>query len=945
MTTGETTTNPGDAPTWRDLHEAGIATLAFGNDGDGRTLDLTRLRHLALLPANSLELDLSDPEQRRLGDYELLELIGEGGMGIVYRARHLSLDREVALKLLAAGPWASRDFVERFRREAQNAARMQHPNIVAIHEVGATEDLHFFSMRLVRGRSVAVAIRDEHRFEPRRAVQLMRTVAEAVAYAHSLGVLHLDLKPANILLDEDGTPHVADFGLARRLDSALALDNEEISGTPAYMAPEQAELHTHKISAATDIWGLGAVLYELLTGQPPFQAPDAQALLRLVCEGRVRAPRRLVPQLPADLDAVVLKCLAHDPARRYASARALADDLGCFLERREVRARALNVVQRLGRWVRREPRLAAAIGAVFVALGTGLAAATVQWRHAQANAEHTRATRDFLVGIFEEANPDENGGRPMTAHELLDRGERRIERHALADAEVRTDLLGVLGKLYWDIGDYPRAESLLQQAIDGARHAHVGDATQARLLLDQASVENEQNKYAAAIDNATRSLQLSDGNGESGAADANEARRQIAQAKIGDGHTADAEALLRTTLADDRRRLGPGSREVADDEILLGHALLEQSRLDESIAATREAIAAAEKAYGPENGHVLDAMGNLAVALRTKGRYEDAEATLREAVRIATALYGPDHATTLSARSNLLVVMDSEGRSAEALEERLSMLPVQARLAADHPEILAYAWKNIAGEQLYLGRFADAQASAEKALAVWKNLEGSDSEWHSVAARQSLAQALQFRGRYADAEEVLRETLDIQRRHEPPGSVWLNQTRTLLGSLLRAEHHADAARRELESALATLPAGASPIRAQILTQTSLAALEGGNAATARETGETALAMARETYPPGNAALAGPLCALARADLATGHAAEAEPLLHEALALRGKDHPADDPRTLDVEVAFANTLAALGRTEEARSLRGRIEPVLRSQHTPCATDLLARLTHG
>src|SRR6185312_11931562 len=266
----------------------GLAELAFGSFT--QTADLTQARHLALLPAESLQLDLDDPAQRRFGDYELLELLGEGGMGVVYRARQASLDREVAVKLLSAGPWASREFIARFEREAQNAARMQHPAIVTIYEVGSFEGMQFFSMRLVRGESLSSRLRRGEKFTPREAAALMRTVAEAVGYAHSLGVLHLDLKPANVLLDETGQPYVADFGLARRLENALAVDNDEVSGTPAYMAPEQAQVRANKLTAATDIWGLGAILYQLLTGQPPFRAETAQETVKLVLEGRVRTP-------------------------------------------------------------------------------------------------------------------------------------------------------------------------------------------------------------------------------------------------------------------------------------------------------------------------------------------------------------------------------------------------------------------------------------------------------------------------------------------------------------------------------------------------------------------------------------------------------------------------------------------------------------------------------
>jgi serine/threonine protein kinase len=369
----------------RDAHAA-LADLAFGSFETTPASGLTLGGHLARLPDEALVLDLSDPAQRAFGDYELLELLGEGGMGVVYRARQLSLDREVAVKLLAAGPWASREFIARFLREAQHAAHMQHPNIVTVHEIGSADEMYFFSMRLVRGTSLAVALRRGGPFEPRRASALMHTVAEAVAYAHSVDVLHLDLKPANVLLDEHGAPHVADFGLARKLDGLLALDNTELSGTPSYMAPEQAELDARALSAATDIWGLGAILYELVTGHPPFQGTSAQETLRQLRSAQVRHPRRSRPDLAPDMDAIIMKCLARDPGARYASARELADDLARFGDHREVQARPLNALQRGGRWMRREPRLAATAALAIAALLTGLAATTQQWRRAETNA-------------------------------------------------------------------------------------------------------------------------------------------------------------------------------------------------------------------------------------------------------------------------------------------------------------------------------------------------------------------------------------------------------------------------------------------------------------------------------------------------------------------------------------------------------------------------------
>src|SRR5690606_15013585 len=214
---------------------AGLAAIAFGSAPGTAQAG----KHLAFLPPELLELELSDAEQRDFGDYELLERLGQGGMGVVYRARQKSLQRDVALKLLSAGPWASVEFIERFRREAQSAARLPHPNIVSIHENGQHAELDFVSMELVRGRNLARHIEEGGALPPVAAARLLRRLAEALDYAHRLGVLHLDLKPGNVLLGEDGEPRIADFGLARRLGEALAEDGAEISGTPGYMAPEQ----------------------------------------------------------------------------------------------------------------------------------------------------------------------------------------------------------------------------------------------------------------------------------------------------------------------------------------------------------------------------------------------------------------------------------------------------------------------------------------------------------------------------------------------------------------------------------------------------------------------------------------------------------------------------------------------------------------------------------
>lgn len=329
--------------------------------------------HPAFLPPEALELDLSDPQQRDFGDYELRERLGAGGMGVVYRAWQRSLDREVAIKLLSSAPWTQDEAAARFRREARSAARLRHPNIVAIHGFGSHDGIEYYAMALVRGPSLARRLAVDGPMAPRQAARLVRTVAEALHYAHRLGVLHLDLKPGNVLIGENGEPQVADFGLARHVEGGRAVDPDEVSGTPSYMAPEQLDPGPDGIGVATDIYGLGAILYELLTGEPPFHAPTPARTLALLRHGRLRRPRRYRPDLPLDLEAICMRCLARAPAERYPDAHALAEDLGRFLEGREVSVRPLNAVQRLGRWIRREPKLGGAILAAVLALVVGLA--------------------------------------------------------------------------------------------------------------------------------------------------------------------------------------------------------------------------------------------------------------------------------------------------------------------------------------------------------------------------------------------------------------------------------------------------------------------------------------------------------------------------------------------------------------------------------------------
>jgi outer membrane protein assembly factor BamB len=306
---------------------------------------------------------------RYFGDYELLEEIARGGMGVVYKARQVSLNRVVALKMILAGQLAGEDDLRRFRQEAETAASLQHPNIVAIHEVGEHEGQHYFSMDYVEGRSLADLVRD-HPLPPDQAVRYVRIIAEAVHFAHGKGVLHRDLKPSNVLIDAFDQPRVTDFGLAKRTDREARLTaTGAVLGTPSYMPPEQASDQRGPLGPPSDVYALGSVLYELVTGRPPFRAATPMDTLLQVLQAEPASPRLLNPAISRDLETVLLKCLAKEPVQRYPSARELAEDLLAILEGRPVKARRPGLGERAARWFRKEQRsLSVAAKAVLLSL-------------------------------------------------------------------------------------------------------------------------------------------------------------------------------------------------------------------------------------------------------------------------------------------------------------------------------------------------------------------------------------------------------------------------------------------------------------------------------------------------------------------------------------------------------------------------------------------------
>ncbi|HEY2588389.1 MAG TPA: protein kinase, partial [Tepidisphaeraceae bacterium] len=409
----------------RQLEEEVSALFPPSDDGDAGTQRLPRPAEFPVVPG-----------------YEVLGILGQGGMGIVFRARHLRLNRAVALKMILAGPYANPDERKRFVQEAEAVASLHHPNIVQVYDAGEFDGRPYFTMELVAGGRLSEKVAGVPQ-PAREAAALVAAIADAVHSAHQKGIVHRDLKPSNILLDSDGTPKVTDFGLARRLEFTVEITLTGLPiGTPSYMAPEQARGDKAAIGPATDVYALGATLYYLLTGRPPFQAESATATLQQVMTGEPVPPGRLNARVPRDLETICLKCLHKDPRRRYASAAALDDDLRRFEKGEPIRARPVGPPERCVRWARRRPALATALAAGVV-LASALIG-TALWWHGQRTALKASAVAYAKADLSESERLRDRGEFKASAA-VLRRARDRL--HEFVPPELRDRLSTALDNL------------------------------------------------------------------------------------------------------------------------------------------------------------------------------------------------------------------------------------------------------------------------------------------------------------------------------------------------------------------------------------------------------------------------------------------------------------------------------------------------------------------
>ena len=578
--------------------------------------------------------------QATVTGYEILGILGRGGMGVVYKARQVGLNRIVALKMILSGAHASDEELQRFRTEAEAVARLRHPNIVQIFDIGERDGRPHFALEYCEGGSLQQQL-DGTPMDPRRAATLLATLAEAVAHAHAHGIIHRDLKPANILLTADGEPKLTDFGLAKRIDEDQGqTGTEAVLGTPTYMAPEQAAGKTRQVGPSADLYSLGAIFYDLLTGRPPFRGTTVLDTIQMVQTAEPVPPRRLQPGVPADLQTICLKCLEKDPHRRYPGAKALAEDLRAYLDGRPIQARPTTALERGWKWARRKPALAGLVALAVltplvvagVSLGFSLHLAGLNTQISEQNdalGEKTTALEDSNTTLeaqkvqleARKVELENSQTKLQTALQDLQERQNKLEKAlsgeqsakedaqtSFLEAQVASDdLLNLARVELRKPGSEKMRQTILRRAVSMCKRftARPGDYPVARLRAARAhrltgDLEVALNETPAAIANYDTSMGLYDGlirEGDKAAVSGVDYRAESLElsvqlwAALVRTNDARAPALLRDTLArvealDDATRARPEYRRP--HAILVGNRGLLHQLGGDLVAARRD---------------------------------------------------------------------------------------------------------------------------------------------------------------------------------------------------------------------------------------------------------------------------------------------------------------------------------------------------------------------
>lgn len=742
---------------------------------------------------------------QRIGVYRLTRLIGRGGMGAVYEALRddQQFDQRVALKLIKRG--MDSEFVrERFLRERQILAGLDHPHIARLLDGGSTADgLPYFAMEFVEGKPITDYCQQQ-KLSLEAALKLFRDVCAAVQHAHQKLAVHRDLKPSNILVTADGTPKLLDFGIAKLLspDPGEALTRTETAirlMTPDYASPEQVRGGT--ITTATDVYALGVVLYELLTGRRPYQFETYAplAIERAICDTEVARPSeaigqslKLGRQLTGDLDNIVMMALRKEPARRYQSVEKFSEDIRRYLDGLPVAARADTFTYRAGKFVRRHKFGVATIVLVLISLLGGIFTTARAAR--QARAERDRANQaaaaaeaatKSLVAMFEFADPGKSKGNAITAKELLDQGAEKVVSELKDQPAAQARLLDSIGRLYLSIGGYDRAQPLLEESLKlrrqtlGEQHLDVAES-----LHDLGALVYERGDYARSETLYREAYRLRHkllGVEHLYTADS---MAGLGRALIALGKFAEAEPLVREALALRRKQLPPDHKDIANSLLHgLGRLLNEQGKFAEAAETFRESLAIHRKLYGAEHPSTAASMNNLAVMLRELGDYQGAEALAREALSLRRKLHGEEHPDVTGNMVSLAALLQDKGEYQEAEQLYRQALLLRRKLFGENNVRLTSTMSSLATLLDAKGDYKSGEVLQRQALAIQRKDFGED---HRLVATSlnNLANLLSHQGQFSEAEQSQRQAIAIYQKSLDPEHWLIHRSRSHLGACL-----------------------------------------------------------------------------------------------------------------------------------------------------------------
>jgi serine/threonine protein kinase len=756
-------------------------------------------------PISGQSLDPPPLQSKSIGPYRLLRKLGEGGMGQVWLAEQaVPVRRQVALKLIRAGI-DDQAVLQRFQSERQSLAIMDHPAIAKVFDAGATpEGQPYFVMEYVQGVSIT-AYCDQHQLKIRDRLELFIKVCEGMLHAHQKAIIHRDLKPANILVVEvDGkpTPRIIDFGLAKVIGPQAAGNSGNtvftqaggFVGTPVYMSPEQADPRVRDLDTRTDVYSLGVVLYELLTGSIPFdpkqwhEQPLDEVLRQLreqdpprpstkvetqkesstaAAQMRGTEPNQLVSLLHGDLDWITMKALEKDRTRRYGTPSELAADITHYLRNEPVAARPASAGYRLQKYMRRHRVGVVAAVAVLLLLTGFIVTQAVALRRITQERDRTTRERDranrvtgFMTGMFKQSNPSEARGNSITAREILDKASKDIDTGLATDPELQAQMMYVMGIVYDNLGLYPRAHLLLQQALEIQKRALGPESPETlKSASSLAHILFQEGHYADAekLDRDTLDAQRRVLGPEH--PDTLRSMYNLGVLLHAEGHRADAEKLDRETLEVRRRVLGPEHPDTLVTTQELASVLADEGNYAEPEKLYRGMLDVQRRMLGPEHTDTLRSAHSLAVVLEREGQYPEAEKLDRETLAVMLRILGPDHPDTLSSKNNLANVLKLEGRFAEAEQLYRETLETRRRvLGPEHPAVLG-SMGNLAGILDSEGHYAEAEKLFRETLALDRRIFGPENP-NTAITTYNLGDVAVHRGRNAEAISWLRESVD-----------------------------------------------------------------------------------------------------------------------------------------------------------------------------------------